>query len=90
MANMKLIFKIFDVFFMSIWGLTVVDLIKVTSQTEILLNIDTKIKTIMALVGLIYFLIQIPHKLKTQKQDRILKEEQIKKIKRENELDKKD
>lgn len=85
MANMKLIFKIFDIFFVSIWGLTIMDLIKITTKSEALLNIDTTIKTIMAIVGLIYFLIQIPHKIKMQKLDREFKEKEIEKIKRENE-----
>lgn len=82
---MKLIFKIFDIFFVSIWGLTIMDLIKITTKSEALLNIDTTIKTIMAIVGLIYFLIQIPHKIKMQKLDREFKEKEIEKIKRENE-----
>lgn len=88
MANMKLFYRIFDIFFVSIWGLTIVDLIKITTKSETLLNIDNTIKTIMAIVGALYFLIQIPHKIKMQKLERELKEEQIEKIKRENEKDK--
>jgi hypothetical protein len=89
MASVKLLFRfLWEVLATSIWGLTVIDLIKVQASADFLLNLDVKIKTAMALAGLIYFLIQIPHKIKTQIQDRELKKEQIKKIKKEN--DKKD
>lgn len=85
MANLSAAFKfLVELLATSIWGLTIIDLVKIQASSEILLNIDTTIKTLMALVGLIYFLIQIPHRLKTQSQDRELKREQIKKIKKEN------
>jgi hypothetical protein len=51
-------------------------------------GIDNWIKTLMALAGLIYFLITIPHKIKMQRLDRKLKKEQIEKLEIENKKDK--
>lgn len=72
-----------DLLFISVWGLTIVDLLKI-SNIEVYSDIDTWIKTLMAVLGLIYLLISIPHKLKMQRLDRKLKEEQIEKLEMEN------
>ncbi len=83
MAAIRLFFNILDVFFLSIWGLTIIDLLKL-ADVNTYTNLDDWIKTLMALAGLIYFLITIPHKVKMQKLDRKLKEEQIEKLEIEN------
>ncbi len=87
MATIRLLFNILDIFFLSIWGLTIIDLLKLT-DVNYYANLDDWIKTLMALAGLIYFLITIPHKIKMQRLDRKLKEEQIEKLKIENKKDK--
>lgn len=84
MANVKLLAKMLDIAFMSVWGLTVFDLVKAVSGSEVLLSIDGVIKTLMAGAGLVYFLIQIPHKMKMQRLDGEIKVEELEKIKREN------
>ncbi len=87
MAAIRLLFNILDVFFLSIWGLTIIDLLKL-ADGNYYADLDNWIKTLMALAGLIYFLITIPHKVKMQKLDRKLKEEQIEKLEIENKKDK--
>ncbi len=83
MAAIRLLFNILDVFFLSIWGLTIIDLLKL-ADGNYYADLDNWIKTLMALAGLIYFLITIPHKVKMQRLDRKLKEEQIEKLEIEN------
>ncbi len=83
MAAIRLLFNILDVFFLSIWGLTIIDLLKL-ADGNYYADLDNWIKTLMALAGLIYFLITIPHKIKMQKLDRKLKQEQIEKLEIEN------
>ncbi len=56
-------------------------------QNSVFSDIDNWIKTLMALAGLIYFLITIPYKLKNLPLERRMKEQQLKKLERENELD---
>jgi hypothetical protein len=84
MANIKLFLKFFDFIFISIWGLTVIDLLKIATETPYA-SIDNWIKTLMALGGLVYLIFSIPHKIKMQKLERKMKEEQIEKLERENE-----
>lgn len=83
MAAIRLLFNILDVLFLSIWGLTIIDLLKL-ADGNYYVDLDDWIKTLMALAGLIYFLITIPHKIKMQRLDRKLKEEQIEKLEQEN------
>lgn len=87
MANLKIIYRILDTFFLSIWGLTLIDLVPLTAVDNVVVSytsIDTIIKTLMALVGFIYFVVTIPHKLKMQKLDRKIKQEELEKLTLEN------
>ncbi len=83
MATIKLFWNILDVFFLSIWGLTIIDILKM-AEGNYYANLDNWIKTLMALAGLIYFLITIPHKIKMQRLDRKMKKEEIEKLEQEN------
>ncbi len=82
MATIKFLWNILDGFFLSIWGLTIIDVLKLAEGGYS--SIDNWIKTLMALAGLIYFIITIPHKIKIQRLDRKLKKEQIEKLEIEN------
>ena len=84
MANLKLFVKFFDFIFISVWGLTVVDVLKIAVETPYS-SIDNWIKTLMAIGGLIYLVFSIPHKIKMQKLERKMKEEEIEKLEHENE-----
>lgn len=84
MATIKILLNMLDIFFLSIWGLTIIDLLKIADGGDFS-NLDSWIKTLMAVVGLLYFIISIPHKIKMQRLDRKLKEEEIEKIENENE-----
>ena len=86
MATIKFLWNILDGFFLSIWGLTIIDVLKLADGGYS--SIDNWIKTLMALAGLIYFVITIPHKIKIQRLDRKLKKEQIEKLEIENKKDK--
>ena len=86
MATIKFLWNIFDGIALSIWGLTIIDVLKIVDGGYA--SIDNWIKTLMALAGLIYFLITIPHKIKIQRLDRKLKKEQIEKLEIENKKDK--
>lgn len=91
MPDIKLLVKMVNVIFVSVWGLTVVDLVEVVAGSAgTILNIDDSVKTFMALAGAVYFVIQIPHRLRTQRIEREIQEEELEKLKRENdEADKK-
>lgn len=84
MATIKLLWNILDIFFLSIWGLTIIDVLKIADGGSYS-SLDGWIKTLMALAGLIYFIITIPHKVKMQRLDRKLKREEIEKLEIENE-----
>ena len=83
MGTIKLFWNILDIFFLSIWGLTIIDILKM-AEGNYYASLDNWIKTLMALAGLIYFLITIPHKIKMQRLDRKMREEEIEKIEQEN------
>ena len=87
MALIKLLWNISDLIVLGIWGLTIIDILKL-ADVNYYSSLDGWIKTLMALAGLIYFLITIPHKIKMQRLDRKLKEEQIEKLEIENKKDK--
>lgn len=84
MASLRLFFKFMDVLFISVWGLTIMDLFQV-SNIAAYSSIDNWIKTLMAVLGLIYLVISIPHKIKMQRLDRRKKQEEIEKLEIENE-----
>lgn len=85
MATMKFLYSVLKYFFTVVWGLTIVDILPLMSwesvkHLEMFMDFDNAIKTITALLGLIYFAIEIPSKLKKAKLERdILKEDLIKK-----------
>lgn len=83
MASLKLFYGFMDVLFFSIWGLTIMDVLKLMNVGAYS-DIDNIIKTSMALVGFVYFALSIPHKLKMQRLERKLKEQQIEKLEMEN------
>ena len=83
MATIRLLWNIFDIFFLSVWGLTIIDILKLADGNSYA-GLDDWIKTLMALAGLIYFLITIPHKVKMQRLERKHKKEQIEKLENEN------
>ena len=83
MATIRLLWNILDIFFLSVWGLTIIDILKLADGNSYA-DLDDWIKTLMALAGLIYFLITIPHRIKMQKLDRKLKKKQIEKLEIEN------
>ena len=87
MASLKLFYGFMDVLFFSIWGLTIMDVLKLINVGTYS-DIDNIIKTLMALAGLIYFAFSIPHKLKMQRLERKMKEEEIEKLERENDKEK--
>lgn len=87
MAELKIFFKIVNWMFVSMWGLTVIDLIN-AANVNFYSSIDNWIKTLMAIAGLIYFLVSIPHKLKKQKLDREKLQKEIEKLENENKKNK--
>lgn len=87
MAELKIFFKIVNWMFVSMWGLTVIDLIN-AANVNFYSSIDNWIKTLMAIAGLIYFLVSIPHKLKKQKLDREKLQKEIDKLENENKKNK--
>lgn len=82
---MKFLYSVLKYFFTVVWGLTIIDILPLMSwdsvkHLEMFMNLDNAIKTITALLGLIYFAIEIPSKLKKAKLERdILREDLIKK-----------
>lgn len=85
MADLRFVIKIFDFMFVSIWGLTLVDIASLVTKNESILNIDDSLKTFMAVVGAIYFIVQIPHRIRTQRIEREIKKQELEKLKKENE-----
>ena len=83
MATIKLLLNMLDIFFLSICGLTIIDILKIADGGTYS-SLDNWIKTLMALAGLIYFLITIPHKIRMQNLERKEKQEQIEKLEIEN------
>ena len=73
MADLKFLIRFFDFIFISVWGLTIMDLLKLATEGPYA-YIDNWIKTVMAIGGLIYLVFSIPHKIKMQKLERQMKE----------------
>jgi len=78
----SLLVNIFDTVFGSLWGLALIDMFSLSVFT----SIDNWIKVSMAFAGLVYFLISIPYKIKNNNLDIEIKEEELEKIRAENEL----
>ena len=83
MDRIKTLINFLDTFFLSIWGLTIIDLLPL-AQIQIFKTFDDSIKVLMAFSGLVYFIVTIPHKLKMQNLERKIKKEQYKKLALEN------
>ena len=88
MVKIQEFFKLIDFFFLSVWGLTLMDLIPLIS-INFLDDLDGIIKTLMALSGFLYFVITIPHKVKMNRLEKKIKEEELEALEFENEQNKK-
>ena len=66
MGSVKLALSMLNRFFAGILGLTIIDFLAVF-DIGFLSNIDSTIKTIFIVCGLIFYILAIPHKLKMQK-----------------------
>lgn len=74
----KMGFKILDFLFAGIWGLTIIDLFQFLNIGA-LSYIDDGIKLLLAIAGLVYFI----YKILTQRLDRKIKKEQLKRLRNE-------
>lgn len=83
MTKLKALYNLLDTVFLGIWGLTIMDLLPLF-QVDLFSTLDNTIKSLMALVGFIYFIVTIPHKLKMQRLERKIKEEELEKLTKEN------
>ena len=66
MSSIKLVLSMLDRLFAGILGLTIIDFIAVF-DIGFLSDIDSTIKTIFIVLGLVFYILAIPHKLKMQK-----------------------
>lgn len=83
MSKLKAIINFLDTFFLSVWGLTLMDLLPLI-DLDLFSSLDNTIKTLMALAGFVYFVITIPHKLKMNKINRKIRQEELEKLTKEN------
>ena len=95
MTRIKSLISFVDTFFLSFWGFNIMDMLSISSSepTSLLSNVDSSIRVLLSLAGLIWFCISIPHKISVQKQERIskklendLKREDLERKMRENDL----
>jgi len=82
MGKIKWVYDSLNGLFISIWGLTIIDLIPFL-KPDIFSSFDGIIKTFMAFAGLVYFVITIPHKIKMQKLARKQKQLEIKDLEKD-------
>jgi len=66
MSSIRLVLSMLDRLFAGILGLTIIDFIAVF-DIGFLSDIDSTIKTIFIVLGLVFYILAIPHKLKMQK-----------------------
>lgn len=66
MGSVKLALSMLNRFFAGILGLTIIDFIAVF-DIGFLSDIDSTIKTVFIVMGLVFYILAIPHKLKMQK-----------------------
>lgn len=92
MTKIKYLLNIAEYYFLTLWGVT---LLYITPLIDLPVfdSINNTIKTSMALFGAIYFAFSLPfkvkdliHKSKIQKIEEEMKQEELEKIKRENDL----
>lgn len=83
MASLKMFLRVFDIIFMSLWGLTIMDLFRF-ADVNMYNSIDGWIRTGFAAVGLVYLIFSISHKRKMQGFDREKIQKEIEKLRLEN------
>lgn len=66
MVTIKVALSMIHKFFAGILGLTIIDLAAII-DFDFLSDIDDTIKTVFIVLGLIFYILAIPHKLKMQK-----------------------
>lgn len=66
MVSVRLALSMINRFFAGILGLTIIDLAAVF-DIGFLADIDSTVKTIFIVMGLLFYILAIPHKLKMQK-----------------------
>lgn len=66
MVSLKLAISMIHRFFAGILGLTIIDFMTIV-DFDFLEDIDNNIKTIFIVLGLVFYILAIPHKLKMQK-----------------------
>lgn len=69
MSNVKLVLSMIHNFFAGILGLTIIDLAAIV-DFGFLENIDDSIKTVFIVLGLVFYVLAIPHRLTMQKYKR--------------------
>ena len=91
MATAKWVINTIETIILGFWGLTIIDLIPLF-QVGLLSDIDNTIKAVMAIIGAIYLIVQLPykisnlsHKKKMNNLDRQIKEAELRKIIEEDE-----
>ena len=86
MGNLKVALSMIHKFFAGILGLTLIDLIAII-DFDFLSNIDNSIKTIFVVLGLVFYILAIPHKLKMLKYNQKEKKLEIQKQELELKID---
>lgn len=75
MGVAKWAYNFFNALALSVWGITIIDLLTVVVGSEVSLvsGVDSGVKITMAIAGAIYFIvkgaIELPHKYRMQKLD---------------------
>lgn len=92
MTKIKSLLNFVEYYFLSIWGLTILDIMPLVNL-DIFDNIDDTIKTAMALFGAIFFLAQLPFKIMELVDKKKLRQieiehkaEELERLRRENDL----
>ena len=91
MDSVRLALNTIHSFFVSVLGLTVIDVLSI-SQLDFLKHVDGKMKTVFMVVGFIYYLVAIFHKYKMNKFKRRERKLEIwrKEMELKNDMDKQD
>lgn len=78
MLTIKKFFNFIDSLFLSVWGITVLDLLPII-DTNILESVDNTIKSVMVVLGLIYYVIVIYFKIQNKIIDKKMNEVELEK-----------
>jgi hypothetical protein len=87
MGSLKAIINFFDIFFITIWGFTVIDimpLLVVKGGYDIFNSVDSSIKVASAFVGLIYFSCRIYFYVHKSKNEVLIQKQQIREMEIKN------